>query len=238
MSSHAPRLGRVASTIPIAAAALVASCSGGDGADAATVAVTATDTACTLDHASVPAGAVRIRVQNRGSIITEVYLLGERDRVVDEVENIEPGDTGEFTVTPGGGRYTVNCKPGQLGEGIRAPLEIAGPAAPSPDVHQATARGIPTFAMELSIADGGFGRQFDDLVVVSDQTVTFGLTNKGTVAHTAAIVGPDGTTELGRSTTIQPGATTTFAVRFPEAGRHTVVDPNAPSLAATFEVIE
>ena len=238
MFSYAPRLGRAVSTIPFAAAvSLVASCSSG-GADATTVAVTATDSDCSVDRASVPAGPVRISVQNHGSSITEVYLLAEHDRIVDEVENVEPGDSAEFTVTPGGGHYAVNCKPGQLGEGFRAPFEIAGPAVAASDVDRATARGIRTFAVQVSIADDGFGAQFDDLVVVSGQTVTFGLTNAGAVAHSIAVVGPDGVTELGRSTTTQPGATTSVEVTFTATGRHTVIDPQAAGLTATFEVIK
>jgi heme/copper-type cytochrome/quinol oxidase subunit 2 len=102
----------------------------------------------------------------------------------------------------------------------------------------ATARGVDAFAIAVTIDDGGFGAQFDDLVAVSDQTITFELTNAGTVVHAFAVFGADGATELGRAGPIEPGASASVVVAFHETGVYTVVDPNAPDLTSTFEVAE
>lgn len=245
MSSRALRRRSAFFTIPVAAAAIAATgCAGGRGSPATTVAVTATDTACAVEPTSVPAGAVRFAVHNRGSITTEVYLLGDDDRVVDEVENIDPGDSAEFRAEPGGGRYTVNCKPGQVGDGVRAALEVTG--EPSADQlaepDPATARGVPAFRMPVVIDDAGFAGQFVELAVVSGQVVTFDVTNGGTVPHGFAVLAPDGVTALAQSDAIEPGATATLAVAFAQTGPHTAVDPledhRSRGVEATFRVVE
>ena len=246
MSCRAAPLRCVFLAVSIATVAALsgAGCSTDDGSPAATVRVTATDTTCALHTASVPAGTIRFAVENRGSIITEVYLLGERDRVVNEVENIEPGEDGDFTVTTGGGRYTVNCKPGQIGDGIRADLEVTGEPATDQlaETDPATARGLSGFTMALTLHDEGFADQFAELVVVTGQVVTFELSNDGTAPHALAVLAPDGVTTLARSDPIAPGATAKVPVAFAQAGTHTAADPlndqPARGLEAMFRVID
>jgi iron uptake system component EfeO len=49
-----------------------------------------------------------------------------------EVENIGPGLTRQLIVeVPDGGTYTTACKPGMVGDGIRAPFTVTGTAARS-----------------------------------------------------------------------------------------------------------
>jgi iron uptake system component EfeO len=51
-----------------------------------------------------------------------------------EVENIGPGLTRQLIVeVPDGGTYTTACKPGMVGDGIRAPFTVTGQAARSTD---------------------------------------------------------------------------------------------------------
>ena len=51
-----------------------------------------------------------------------------------EVENIGPGLTRQLIVeVPDGGTYTTACKPGMVGDGIRAPFTVTGSAARSVD---------------------------------------------------------------------------------------------------------
>jgi iron uptake system component EfeO len=92
--------------------------------------VRATDTSCELSAAEAPAGNVSFSIQNTGSKVTEFYLYGAGDRIVGEVENIGPGTTRQLlTEVPQGGAYTSACKPGMVGDGIRAPFTVTGQAA-------------------------------------------------------------------------------------------------------------
>jgi iron uptake system component EfeO len=81
-----------------------------------------------------PTGTITFAVRNSGSKITEFYLYGTGDRIMGEVENIGPGLTRNLIVeVPDGGTYTTACKPGMVGDGIRAPFTVTGSAARSVD---------------------------------------------------------------------------------------------------------
>ncbi|OZM83859.1 iron uptake system protein EfeO [Pseudonocardia sp. MH-G8] len=98
------------------------------------IAVTAGDTSCEVAAADAPAGTITFAVRNTGSKITEFYLYGTGDRIMGEVENIGPGLTRELIVeVPDGGTYTTACKPGMVGDGIRAPFAVTGAATRSVD---------------------------------------------------------------------------------------------------------
>lgn len=129
---------------PVAAALLLtaglAACTAGppstDGAkgDERTISVTSTDNACEVSTADVPEGPLTFTVKNAGTRATEFYLLGEDGlRVVGEVENIGPNLSRDLVVTVPAGTYTTACKPGMVGEGIRADFTVArstdGPVA-------------------------------------------------------------------------------------------------------------
>jgi iron uptake system component EfeO len=88
--------------------------------------VQATDTSCTLSAATAPSGKLTFSVTNGGSTVTEFYLLGEDNlRIVAEIENIGPGLSRDLVLNAAAGSYFTACKPGMVGEGIRAPFAIS-----------------------------------------------------------------------------------------------------------------
>ncbi|MET9362707.1 iron uptake system protein EfeO [Streptomyces sp. NPDC006632] len=98
------------------------------GADGS-VQVTATDSACKLSKTDFPAGHVKFDIENKGSKVTEVYLLFPDDRIVAERENIGPGLKQQLTAEVKAGSYEVACKPGMKGDGIRQKVTITGGTA-------------------------------------------------------------------------------------------------------------
>src|SRR4051794_19027444 len=105
------------------------------GADAGgSIPVRAADDACEVGGAEAPAGNITFAVNNGGQKVTEFYLYGAGDRIMGEVENIGPGLTRQLIVeVPDGGTYTTACKPGMVGDGIRAPFTVTGTAARTVD---------------------------------------------------------------------------------------------------------
>ena len=98
------------------------------------ISVKATDTSCDVSATTVPAGTINFTIANTGTKVTEFYLYGTGDRIMGEVENIGPGLTRQLIVeVPDGGTYTTACKPGMVGDGIRAPFTVTGSAARSVD---------------------------------------------------------------------------------------------------------
>ncbi|MET4079080.1 iron uptake system protein EfeO [Janibacter sp. UYMM211] len=117
----------------LSAALALAAC-GGDAKDASAgggpIAVTASDTECSLARAEAPAGTVEFEVKNTGSKVNEFYVYAEGDRIVGEVENIAPGLSRTFHVTVSEpGTYVTACKPGMVGAGIRSDFTITGASA-------------------------------------------------------------------------------------------------------------
>ena len=111
------------------------SSSDGPSADPRALTVAATDTACTISGTGAPSGKLTFTVTNSGSKINEFYLLaGDGLRIVGEIENIGPGITRDLVLTAPAGDYFTACKPGMIGDGIRAPFAVADSgqdAAPS-----------------------------------------------------------------------------------------------------------
>src|SRR3954468_23643038 len=108
----------------------------GAAAPAGPITVRATDTACQVSTGEAPAGTITFNVTNGGNKVTEFYLYGTGDRIMGEVENIGPGLTRQLIVeVPDGGTYTPACKPGMIGDGIRAPFNVTGDAARSVDTN-------------------------------------------------------------------------------------------------------
>ena len=95
------------------------------------ISVKAADTACDVSATSAPAGKISFSINNSGTKTTEFYLYGVGDRIMGEVENIGPGLTRQLIVeVPDGGTYTTACKPGMVGDGIRAAFTVTGKAQP------------------------------------------------------------------------------------------------------------
>jgi iron uptake system component EfeO len=116
-------------TIPLIAACTDNAPAAGDAgatANPRALTVQATDTECRLSATTAPSGNLTFTVTNGGSQVTEFYLMA-RDglRVVGEIENIGPGVSRDMVLRVGPGDYLTACKPGMVGEGIRAPFTIS-----------------------------------------------------------------------------------------------------------------
>ncbi|MER6097240.1 iron uptake system protein EfeO [Streptomyces sp. NPDC001728] len=112
-------------------------------ADDGTITVIAKDDSCEVSKKEFPAGHVKLAVENRGSKITEVYVLYPDDRIVTERENIGPGIKATLTAEIKAGDYAIACKPGMQGEGIRQQVKATGKGAAtakrSPEMDAAVA---------------------------------------------------------------------------------------------------
>ncbi|WMX47369.1 iron uptake system protein EfeO [Streptomyces roseicoloratus] len=112
------------------------------GADGA-VTVVAKDDSCEVSRTDFPAGHLTLNVENRGSKVTEVYVLHPDDRIVTERENIGPGTKATITAEIKAGDYVIACKPGMKGDGIRRQVKATGAgtgaARRSPEMDAAVA---------------------------------------------------------------------------------------------------
>ncbi|WP_369143921.1 iron uptake system protein EfeO [Streptomyces sp. R44] len=107
------------------------------------ITVVAKDDSCEVSKKEFPAGHVKLAVENRGSKITEVYVLFPDDRIVTERENIGPGTKATITAEIKAGDYAIACKPGMKGDGIRQQVKATGKGAAtakrSPEMDAAVA---------------------------------------------------------------------------------------------------
>jgi iron uptake system component EfeO len=112
--------------LPLAAGCVAnepATATDGDATGALTVDSSAS--ACTVSAAEAPSGTLTFSITNSGDDVTEFYLLGDDGlRVVSEVENIGPGLTRDLVVQARPGTYFTACKPGMVGDGIRAEFTV------------------------------------------------------------------------------------------------------------------
>ncbi|MET9466328.1 iron uptake system protein EfeO [Streptomyces sp. NPDC006544] len=121
------RLTVVTAAAVVAALSAVTGCSeksdaSGDG----TIRVAASDTACEVSAKEFPAGKVVFEVENKGSKVTELYVLFPDDRIVAERENIGAGTKASITAELKAGDYEIACKPGMKGDGIRQQVTATG----------------------------------------------------------------------------------------------------------------
>lgn len=113
-------------SMAVAAPMLLAGCTSKESANGA-IAVTSTNDACELATSEAQTGDVNFKVTNNGSKVTEFYVYGNNNRVLGEVENIGPGLSGNLTVeVTDPGTYTVACKPGMVGTGVREEISVTG----------------------------------------------------------------------------------------------------------------
>lgn len=106
------------------------------------VSVTASDSVCEVSRTELPAGHVSLTLENKGSKITEVYVLFPDGRIAAERENIGPGTKATLVTELKAGDYEIACKPGMRGDGIRQKLTLTGKdtaARRSPDSDAAVA---------------------------------------------------------------------------------------------------
>ncbi|GAA2350477.1 iron uptake system protein EfeO [Dactylosporangium salmoneum] len=113
----------------LGALAALASCGGPSAVPSTSdaIAVTAGDTQCRLSADHAAAGPHVFEVRNEGGKVTEFYVYAAGDRIVGEVENIAPGLSRTLHVELTAGTYTVSCRPGMTGTGIRAAFTVTGP---------------------------------------------------------------------------------------------------------------
>lgn len=143
------RLAGLAAAAPLI---VVAGCGGDDAGTGSgdqsggPIAVTATDTECDVAVAEAPAGTVEFEITNQGTKVTEFYLYAEGDRIMGEVENIGPGLSRTFHVeVTEGGTYQTACKPGMVGDGIRADFVVTGDAGSSKDADEKLAEATDSY---------------------------------------------------------------------------------------------
>jgi uncharacterized cupredoxin-like copper-binding protein len=179
-----------------------------------TVAVTGTDSACKVADTSLPAGNIRFNLTNKGKQATELYVLGEKDRIIDEVENVTPGVTRALDVNLKAGTYTLACKPGQTGEGIRQQITVTGAGGEKGAAAAKADRSIRVDATEYVFT-------FDEPPKVTQgEAIEFELANKGTERHEFEVLGPDGEA-IGEIAGIKPTQTDEAVFEFSAAGTYT-----------------
>ncbi|WP_029252406.1 iron uptake system protein EfeO [Paraoerskovia marina] len=126
---------RLAALPAVAALTLgVAACTPNEPADGSTdaqsITVSSTAETCDVSAAEAPSGHLVFNVTNDGDEVTEFYLLAEDGlRIISEVENVGPGITRDLVLTAAPGEYITACKPGMVGEGIRAGFTVTDSGA-------------------------------------------------------------------------------------------------------------
>lgn len=112
--------------IPLAACTDNTAASSHNSTDPRSLSVLAGDTSCAVSGAKAPSGTIRFSVKNTGGKINEFYLLGADGlRIIGEVENIGPGLTRDLVLNAVPGKYFTACKPGMIGDGIRAGFTVS-----------------------------------------------------------------------------------------------------------------
>jgi uncharacterized cupredoxin-like copper-binding protein len=206
-----------ATVLPLAIATAACGGGGGGGSAAGAIAVTATDTACTPATTDITAGKVKFAVANKGSKVTEMYVYGDGDKVISEVENIGPGTSRVMTIgNLKAGHYQLACKPGQEGKGIRTDIHVTGQSEgdgmgasnETPTVHQAVV--AKDFKYE---GMASFHPKAGDVV-------EFELTNKGDAQHELEIKGPSGNV-VGEVAPIDGGKDGKAVITLSKPGRYT-----------------
>lgn len=114
--------------LTFALGASAAACTSNDSSSSeGAIAVSSTADECTVAATEAPAGTIEFDVTNDGDEATEFYLYGDDGTtVIGEVENIGPGITRTMVVDVAAGSYFTACKPGMVGDGIRAEFTVTG----------------------------------------------------------------------------------------------------------------
>ncbi|WP_371678767.1 iron uptake system protein EfeO [Streptomyces sp. NBC_01276] len=115
-----------AAAVVVALTAVTGCADKSDDSGSGAIKVNATDSACEVSKTEFPAGKVSIEVENKGSKVTELYVLFPDDRIVAERENIGPGTKATITAEIKAGDYEFACKPGMKGDGIRTKVKATG----------------------------------------------------------------------------------------------------------------
>ncbi|MET8077463.1 iron uptake system protein EfeO [Streptomyces sp. NPDC005303] len=167
---RAARLSVVTATA-VAALTAVTGCTekGSSGDSDRVIDVTATDSKCEVSKKEFPAGHVELAIENKGSKVTEVYVLFPDDRIVTERENIGPGTRQKVTAEVKAGAYTIACKPGMKGDGIRQEVTATGGTAAKRDPRlDAAVAAYRKYAQEQADATLPLAKTFAAAVKAGD----------------------------------------------------------------------
>ncbi|MEU4502329.1 iron uptake system protein EfeO [Streptomyces sp. NPDC024089] len=167
---RAVRFSVVTAAATVAALTAVTGCAQkSDGKGDGALQVVAKDDSCEVSKKKVPAGHIELAVQNKGSKVTEVYILFPDDRIVAERENIGPGTKANITAEIKAGSYEIACKPGMKGHGIRQKLEVTGGKAAkrSPEMDKAVAE-YRTYVQAQADETLPKAKKFTDAVAAGD----------------------------------------------------------------------
>ncbi|MCX4797823.1 MULTISPECIES: iron uptake system protein EfeO [unclassified Streptomyces] len=167
---RAVRFSVVTAAATVAALTAVTGCAQkSDGKGEGALQVVAKDDSCEVSKKKLPAGHVEMTVQNKGSKITEVYVLFPDDRIVAERENIGPGTKATITAEIKAGSYEIACKPGMKGNGIRQKIEVTGgnAAERSPEMDKAVAE-YRTYVQAQADETLPKAKKFTDAVAAGD----------------------------------------------------------------------
>jgi iron uptake system component EfeO len=153
----------LAAALALPAALALTGCSGSGSGSASggtaggPIAVKASDTACEVSRAEAPAGTVEFTITNSGNKVNEFYVYAEGDRIMGEVENVAPGLTRSFLVELAEpGTYQTACKPGMVGDGIRAPFTVTGASAASKTDDEALKAAVSEYQRYVASQSDAF----------------------------------------------------------------------------------
>ena len=192
-------------------AAVLAAC-GSEDADT-TVAVTDTGKECEVADTSLKAGKIRFNLTNEGDLTTELYVLGAKDRIIGEVENVTPGVTRPLEANLKAGKYTLVCKPGQSGEGNRQAITVTGEGGETSAESAKAEREIEVEAREYSFS---FESPVD---IAKGEAIEFELKNLGTEQHEFEVLNPSGEA-IGEIEAIDAGKEAKATFEFTETGTY------------------
>ncbi|MBV8959138.1 MAG: cupredoxin domain-containing protein [Actinobacteria bacterium] len=182
--------------------------------DANAIAVRSTKTACDIAKTDLAAGKLSFEVKNDGSDPTELYVLGEGDRVISEVENIGPGTSRTLSVNLKAGKYTLACKPGQTGDGIKQAITVTGSGG-----TEGAAGKAADGESEVDAHEYAFSFHQPPAFSAGD-AIKFELNNGGKESHEFEVLGPDGNA-VGEIAEVAPGKTGEATLELEHAGTYT-----------------
>ena len=216
--------------VALAGGLLFGACSDSGGSK---VVVKAGDSSCEPAKTDLAAGKITFTAKNEGSDVTELYVLAEGDQIRGEVENVAPGTSRDLSVDLTAGDYTLQCKPGQQGDGIRTKITVTGAGGSSSSSSSAAGRTVKITGKEYSFAGA------DQIHGVKGETVALELENEGTIEHEMEVFGPDGAA-LGEVGPTKAGADGTVTVTFADSGTYVlkcgIEDHETRGMTASFTV--
>ena len=179
-----------------------------------TVAVAGTDSACTASETALKAGSIRFDFTNKAKLTNELYVLGSKDRVIKEFENVLPGNTGRIDVSLKAGTYTLSCKPGQTGEGFRQTITVTGSGGATGATTAKADRSLDVAATEYAFSFA------TPPTITKGEAIEFVLSNNGKERHEFEVLGPDGKA-IGEIAGIKGERTGSAVFVFKDAGTFT-----------------